>query len=351
MTISALLINHNGGHTILTAIQSLLDQRQTWEQIVVVDNGSTDGSNEEIRQHYPTVQLVELEENLGLPYARNLGISKIDGDLVLLMDDDVYLSPGSLEHMINAMQDTDAAVICPRIVLQPENEIIQCDGASIHYTGTLALRHSFEKITSHPPRRYLAAAFIGACLLFNANLLRELGGFDEDYFFYFEDLELSFRLSSLGHKIYCEENAVAVHERGAGTKGLSFRGKGEYPAKRAYYNLRHRWLTILIHFQLSTLILLFPALALYEMAAFIESFRRGWTGTYFKAALSVVQKRKSILQRRRYWGSKRKISDRHILTGGKLPLSQGFIEPSRIKLARALDLVLNSYWNMANQWL
>jgi GT2 family glycosyltransferase len=351
MNISAVLINHNGGHTILTAIQSILNQRQTWDQIIVVDNGSTDGSNEEIRQHHPIVELVELGKNMGLPYARNAGISKTDSDLVLLLDDDVYLSPGSLEYMINAIQDTGAPVICPRIVLHPENEIIQCDGASIHHTGALVLRHSFEKTTLHPPKRHLVTAFIGACLLFNAKLLRELGGFDKDYFFYLEDLELSFRLTSLGYRICCEENAVALHERGAGTEDLSFRGKGVYPAKRAYFNLRHRWLTILIYFQLRTFILLFPALILYEMAAFIESFRRGWLEMYFKAFLSLIQKRKSILQRRRYWGSRRKVSDRHILTGGMLPFSRGFVEPSRIKLVHVLDFVLNSYWNMAKQWL
>lgn len=351
MTISAVLINHNGGGTILRAIQSLLDQRQIWDQIIVVDNGSTDGSDQEIRRHYPRVQLVDLGENRGLPYARNAGLSKTQSDVVLFMDDDVYLTRGSLQRMLDAMWETGASVICPRIILHPENEVTQCDGATIHFIGTLALRHPFQKLADHPPQRALVTGFIGACLLFDAKLLRDFGGFDEDYFFYFEDLELSFRLTSLGYKIFCEENAAALHERGTGTENLSFRGQGAYPARRAFFNLRHRWLTILIHYQVKTLILLSPALILYESATFIESFRRGWLNVYFKAIFSLIQGWRSILKRRRYWISKRKVSDKDILDGGALPFSRGFVEPSKAKLIQMLDSLLNSYWEMAKQWL
>jgi GT2 family glycosyltransferase len=351
MTISAVLINHNGGGTILRAIQSLLDQEQAWDQIIVVDNGSTDGSDREIRKQYPVVHLVELGENRGLPHARNVGLSKTQSDVVLFMDDDIYLTSGSIQRMLNAMQETGASVICPRIILHPENGVVQCDGAAIHFIGMLALCHPFQKLADHPPQRTLVTGFIGACLLFDAKLLRDVGGFDEDYFFYFEDLELSFRLTSLGHKIFCEEHAVALHERGAGTENLSFRGEGAYPARRAYFTLRHRWLTILIHYRARTLFLLSPALILYELAAFIESLRRGWLGIYFKAIVSLLQGWGFILKRRRYWRSERKVSDKDILDGGALPFSRGFFEPSKVKLIQMLDSLLNSYWEMVKRWL
>lgn len=351
MTISAVLINHNGGSTILRTIQSLLDQELVWDQIVLVDNASTDNSVEKVQQVYPLVQVEKLGENLGLPQARNIGLSKIQSDLVLFMDDDVFLTPKSVQYMISAMQETGASVVCPRIVLHPENETVQCDGAFIHFAGVLGLRHSFEKAALHAPSRTMTTGFIGASLLFDANCLKELGGFDEDYFFYFEDLEMSFRLVALGRKICCEERAVALHERGAGTANLSFRGQGTYPVKRAYYSLRHRWLTILIHYQLRTLFILSPALALYEVAAFLESIRRGWLGAYFKAIFSLIRGWNTILKRRRYWGSKRKISDGNILSGGALPFSRGFVEPSKAKLIQVLDLALDSYWKVVKQWL
>jgi GT2 family glycosyltransferase len=351
MTISAVLINHNGGSTILRTIQSLLDQEQVWDQILLVDNASTDDSVEKVRQVYPSVQVVVLGENLGLPQARNIGLSKIQSELVLFMDDDVFLTPKSVQYMISAMQETGASVVCPRIVLHPENETVQCDGAFIHFAGMLGLRHSFERAALHSPTRTMTTGFIGASLLFDAKQLRELGGFDEDYFFYFEDMEMSFRLMALGHSICCEERAVALHERGAGTANLSFRGQGAYPVKRAYYSLRHRWLTILIHYQIWTLLLLSPALMLYEAAAFLESIRRGWLGAYFKAIFSLMQGWNTILKRRRYWGIKRKISDGSILSGGALPFSRGFVEPSKVKLIQMLDLVLNSYWKVVKHWL
>jgi hypothetical protein len=351
MTISAVLINHNGSSTVLRTIQSLLDQEQVWDQIVLVDNASTDGSVEKAQQVYPSVQVVKLGENVGLPQARNIGLSKIQSELVLFMDDDVFLTPKSVQYMISAMQETGASVVCPRIVLHPENETVQCDGAFIHFAGVLGLRHSFEKAALHSPSRTMTTGFIGASLLFDAKQLKELGGFDEDYFFYFEDLEMSFRLIALGHTICCEEHAVALHERGAGTENLSFRGQGAYPIKRAYYSLRHRWLTILIHYQIWTLIILSPALVFYESAAFLESVRRGWIEVYFRAILSLFRGWSTILKRRIHWRSKRKVSDRNILSGGALPFSRGFAEPSKVKLIQMLNLILNSYWNVVKRWL
>jgi GT2 family glycosyltransferase len=275
MTISVVVVNHNGSETILHVIESILNQKQDYEKIILVDNNSQDGSVEAIGKHYPMVQVIMLKENCGLPYARNTGLSYTKSDFVLFVDDDVLLTDNCLEQMMSAMQEVRASVVCPRVMLYPENNTIQCDGAMIHFTGMLSLRHAYVEVEKYTPKQSITKGFIGACMLFDAKVLRYLGGFDEDFFFYFEDMELSYRFMALGYKICCEERAVVLHERGVGTEDLSFRGTGNYPLPRAYFNFRHRWLTLLIHYQIKTLILLSPALFLYEAAAFVESIRRG----------------------------------------------------------------------------
>jgi len=352
MTISAVLVNFNSGSTILRAIQSLVEQGDIWDEIVVVDNGSSDGSDLEVGRCYPFVRVIDLGQNRGLSRARNAGLAAIPSDYVLFVDDDVYLTPGSLQKMMDALVETGASVVCPRVLLHPEDDIVQCDGAGIHFAGVLAMRHAFGQADSLPVGRTLTKGFIGACMLFDAKVLRSLGGFDEDYFFYFEDLELSYRMSSMGHKICCEASAVVLHERGTGTENLSFRGRGEYPAQRAYFTLRHRWLTILLHFQLRTVFFLLPAFALYESAAFAEVLRRGWMKEYFVALLSLAKVVPYILKRRARWQAARKIADRDILSGGPLPFSQGFVEGGRKKnVLLLLDTLLNFWWDKVKQWL
>lgn len=320
------------------------------DDIIVVDNGSTDGGPKQIRLAFPHINIIELRENIGLSQARNIGLSTARNDLVLLVDDDVYLSNNALHLMINSLEKMEATIVCPRITFYPETDTIQCDGADIHFAGTLSLRHAYQPVSGHQPQRTMVKGFIGACMLVKRKALLELGNFDEDYFFYFEDMELSYRLLALGHSICCEERAIVRHERGAGTKDLSFRGSGPYPERRAYFNIRNRWLTIWIHYQLRTLFILSPALLLYECAAFVEIVRRGWLRLYFNALSSLISEWTSIMQRRKHWETKRKVNDGEILNGGPLPLSRGFVD-GRNRLVQLLNKLLNSYWEMAKRWL
>jgi GT2 family glycosyltransferase len=352
MTISAVLVNFNSGDTILQAIQSLIEQGDVWDEITVVDNGSSDGSSLEVERCYPFVRIIALGENQGLSRARNAGLAAIQSDHVLFVDDDVYLSPGSLKKMMGALAETGASVVCPRVLLHPERDIVQCDGAGIHFMGVLSMRHPFRPAASTLAGRVMTSGFIGACMLFDAKLLRSLGGFDEDYFFYFEDLELSYRMTTLGYKICCEPGATVLHERGSGTENLSFRGKGAYPARRAYFTLRHRWLTIAIHYQLRTLLLLLPAFALYEFAAFVEVLRRGWVREYFGAVFSLARLAPSVFKKRARWQLARKVFDRDILSAGPLPFSRGFVEDGgKKKWVVVLDVLLNFYWEKIKRWL
>jgi GT2 family glycosyltransferase len=347
----AVITNYDSQGTILKSINALLQQDHPLDKIIVVDNGSP-GDAELIRRTYPQVCLIELHENTGLTHARNVGLTQADSDYVLLLDDDVYPAPDCLGRLLAAGIETGAAVVCPRIVSHPGGGLIQCDGAAIHFAAMLVLKDSQLPVAAVPALPYACNAFIGACLLVRRQVLSDLGGFDEDYFFYFEDLELSYRLRSLGYKIWCEPRAVALHERGSGTPDLSFRGTGAYPRRRAYLTLRHRWLTILLHYRLRSLIALAPALALYELAAFAECIRRGWVDHWFSAAWSLGTHIRSIFRRRMKWQSARQLPDRDLLTGGPLPFAPGFVPRGILGwVIHVLGAVLNLNWKLVRLWI
>jgi GT2 family glycosyltransferase len=347
-SVSAVVINHNGGERTLRCLEAL--SRQTWplERIIVVDNGSQDGSQDDIRIRFPEVDVIELGENRGLPAARNTGLSAAASELVLLADSDIYLEPDALSLLVAARAVTGATVVCPRIRLIPERDVVQADGAAPHFVGTMALLHGYRRIDDVPAERARVRGCIGACYLLDRRRVLEAGGFDETFFFYFEDLEFMLRLAAHGHDFVSEPSALAYHERGEGTAGLSFRGTGAYPLRRAYLSMRHRWLTILIHYRIRTLLLLFPALTLYELAVVGLALSRGWGLQWLRAWTWQIRNLPATARRRRAAQRSRVRNDRDLLVGGPLPLAPGLIRPGASAAAVSiLSGVLNAYWRLA----
>lgn len=238
--LGAVVINFNGGAKVVRVIEALRTHAPEIVEIIVADNGSTDDSVAVIRDRFPAVDVLELGTNLGLPNARNAGLARATSRYVLLLDADIYVTPGCSQAMLAAAKRYAATVVCPRIVLVPDGSTVQCDGAAPHVVGTLALLNPDSDRSLPPVAEGPVAGLIGAAMLIDRQAVLEAGGFNELYFFYFEDLEFSLRMRLLGHEVVRVPSAVVEHERGHGTVGLSFRGKGAYPARRAYLGMRNR---------------------------------------------------------------------------------------------------------------
>lgn len=350
-SVSAVITNYNSKGSILRALQALSNQDTQLAQIIVVDNGSKDDAGG-IRSSFPQVHLIQLQTNTGLTHARNLGLAQADSDYVLFVDDDVYLAPDCVGLLLRTALESQAAVVCPRIVFHPGGDRIQCDGAAIHFAGMLVLNQNDAPTQGTPAEPHAVGGFIGACILAQRQPLLDLGGFDEDYFFYFEDMELSYRLMALGHAVWCEPRAIALHDRGEGTPGLSFRGSGAYPRRRAYLTLRNSWLTVMLHYRLRTLLALSPVFGVLKFGSLAQAIARGWWREWFGAAISLLREAPAILARRRRWQRQRRLPDRDLLTGGPLPFAAGFIEGAALKAAvRVMGAGFDRYWAWISPWL
>lgn len=350
--VSVVVVSYNGGERTLRVLRALQEQTTPLAAVLVVDNGSSDGSQERIRREFPDVELMQMAENRGLPAARNAGLRRTTTDLVLLLDHDVYVDRHCVARMLDLYRDRQPAVICPRVRLHPERHIIQTDGAEAHFIGTMTLRGGGGHDTRSPELPQSVPACIGACMLVQRRLVLEAGGFDELFFFYFEDHEFCLRLRSLGHEILWEPRAVVYHERGAGTPGLSFRGREAYPARRLYFTVRHRLLTMLVHYNWRTLLVLAPALGLYELAGGALAVATGhgrqwgdaWTWAFANAGV--------IRERRRRMQGTRQVRDRDLLSGGPLPLAPGLLDQGAAKAAAgALSTILQGYWYLTRRWV
>ena len=349
-SLSAVIVNYNGGNRVLRTIQCLTESSTELEAVLVIDNGSRDGSGEALKGRFPEIDVHELHRNIGLPAARQFGLERVHSDRVVFVDADVYVDPDCVERLCRAMSDSDAAVACPQVRLFPDGATVQTDGTSAHFVGTMLLESAGIPVGEAATGRRFVGGCIGACMLVDRARALAAGGFDARYFFQFEDLEFTLRLRALGHRIISEPSAVVYHDRDSGWPELSWRQPGRYPARRAFYTLRNRWLTILLHYRGRTLAVLAPALLVHEVSVLAYAVRRRWLKAWVSGWAWHFRHLTETRNRRRWIQERRQVPDRDLLVGGPIPIADGVVTTPFAKVgAGTLSRALNAYWRLSNR--
>ena len=245
--ISVLVVNHDGRDHLRHCLERLAAQGDSYGEVVVVDNASIDGSAAMVRADFPRCRLLALEHNVGFSAANNRAAEAAAGDRLLLLNSDAWLEDGALPRL-DAVLDAD-----PRLALAAP-ELRYPDGrrqfAWAPETGVFGeavqmLRNRFE---SRPwahrvPARWLRPVlgpdwFSAACILLRRRAFDAVGGFDEEFFLYFEDVDLSRRLRLAGWRLASVAGAVAYHVKGGSRP--SGRGEIEYRRAQLTYYRKHR---------------------------------------------------------------------------------------------------------------
>lgn len=201
----------NGREWLPGCLRSLAHQTLPAGEVIVVDNGSTDGSLEYLQAHHPDVEVLALGRNTGFAHAVNRGLEAARHELVALLNTDVALEPDWLARMTAALgsDPTAASVACKMLELADRGfvydagDVLRRDGAC----DQRGRRHRDDGRWDMPGDVFGACA--GAAL-YRRSALREVGGFDERYFAYLEDVDLSLRLRLAGWRCRYEP-AVALH--------------------------------------------------------------------------------------------------------------------------------------------
>jgi GT2 family glycosyltransferase len=194
-------------------------------QICVVDNGSSDGTPQLVRERWPDVLLVEPGVNLGFARGNNVGIRATRSELVLLLNPDTVVQSGAISTLVARLQaDSRAAAVGPRLVdgegrpelsfgwtMSPLGELRQKTLSGLYRRQVGAAVRRVEQWTREPGEREWLS---GACLLVRRADLEAVGLFDERYFMYTEDVDLCVALRALGKRIVFVPEAVVTHLRG-----------------------------------------------------------------------------------------------------------------------------------------
>jgi N-acetylglucosaminyl-diphospho-decaprenol L-rhamnosyltransferase len=203
---SIIIVNYNTEELLLQCIASLQAQQSFIREIIVVDNASVDHSVVMVRERFPFVHLVALQENIGFGRANNLAFEKCSGEWLFLLNPDTYLLPNCLEathrymvaHPEIGMAGT--AVYDAKQMLQPT---VNDEYPGTHYSG---------KLFSDLPGSI--AWLLGASLVLRRAIMKHVQGFDPDYFLYGEDIDLCLRIRKAGWALGYMPEARIVHLEG-----------------------------------------------------------------------------------------------------------------------------------------
>ncbi|MBU1299472.1 MAG: glycosyltransferase family 2 protein [Bacteroidetes bacterium] len=231
---SVLVVNYNGRHHLEGCLGSLMNQTYQNFEMVLVDNASTDGSKEFMRERYPWVHLVEAEKNLGFTGGNNLGLRFTKGEWVIFLSNDVLLEPNWLEKMACFLNSDSQLGACGCKMINFYNpSVIDIIGLRIDKFGFPHLIGHSEKDEGQYDLFKDELFISGCCFLIKREVLEKLDeAFDPDYFALGEDLDLSWRIKLLGYRLKINTVTKAYHKSGSTFKALGKKLNTRYLSER-----------------------------------------------------------------------------------------------------------------------
>lgn len=204
--------NYNGAGLLTRYLPGVVDVA-SGAQVTVVDDASTDGSVEMLRQGFPSVRVIARERNGGFPATVNDGLCAVERDFVVLLNNDVQVTPGFVNAMLPLLEDKSVFAVSPRTVIPRLGDLDE--GAKIvFWHHGLMYTDQRQGVDSVAP--ILCAT--GCAAVYRRNMLEDLGGFDEVYSpFYWEDVDLGYRAWKRGWKSLYQPESLVYHQHSTTT--------------------------------------------------------------------------------------------------------------------------------------
>lgn len=224
--VAVVVLNWNGADFLEECLESLRAQDYPNFQIVVVDNDSTDNSRDILdywtKQYGNLIRVIYNNRNSGFAGGVNIGIKQAMKDgasAVALFNNDATAAPNWLSEIVAALEAERTVGIATGLLLHADGKTIDSTGDYYSIWG-LAFPRSRDEATETAPESGYVFGATGGASLYRADLFKQIGFFDEAFFAYYEDVDISFRSQLAGWKVYYTKSAVAYHRRGATSEKL-----------------------------------------------------------------------------------------------------------------------------------
>jgi GT2 family glycosyltransferase len=286
--VAVVVVCHDSADALAATLPALVDQLADTDELVVVDNASSDGSPAVARALAPGATVIETGANLGFATACHAGADASAAPLLLFLNPDAVPAPGCIDALRECAAGRPGWGAWQALVTMAGGRLVNTAGNEVHFLGfgwAGRCGEPVEAVAAQPADVGFAS---GAALVVRREAWDAAGGFDGRYFMYGEDLDLSLRLRLAGWGIGIEPRAVVEHD-------YAF-GKGAY---KWFYLERNRWWTIIATYPAPLLALLLPALLAFEVALLPVAWRGGWLGAKLRAQAAVLRLLPAMVRRRR----------------------------------------------------
>ena len=283
--VSVIVLNYNAGELLLNCIESVKKSAYKNLEIIVVDNISTDKSQEICKEKHPDIKLIQNDENLGYCEGNNVGIRNANGEFIVILNPDTVVEPNWLNHLMSAYNDFGEGLYQPKFFSLNEKLVLQGTGNMLHIFGFGFARDkgkiNEEKIESVEKIGYAS----GTCLFTSKIVLGKIGLLDSFLFLYHDDLDLGWRAAHIGINSFYVPKSIIYHAESYSLK---------WGSKKFYWLERNRKYCLLTHYSKETYAKMRLSLFLVDLCVWLFYLSKGFLGAKIKAELDIFRNRKSI---------------------------------------------------------
>ncbi len=319
--VSVVILNWNGKEFLDGCLSTLRELRYKPLEVILVDNNSSDGSADYIAKKFPWVKLIRNTYNSGFAEGNNIGYKNSTGKYILFLNNDTKVTADFLTVLVKELE-SDRSIGC----IQPQMRIMNSpdlqDEAGGYLTqGGFLYHYGYRKKYSRPVYKCKREVFSvkGACMLIPRRILEEVGLFDPDFFIFFEETDLCYRIWLAGYKVIYDPKSYIFHFVGGDTVS-----KYSYE-RRIYLTFKNMTCSYLKNFGLKNFFSVYPLflgiqslLAIYYLITFKWYLLRAIAGAY---AWNIHNLGQTMVKRRQIQHGLRRISDsdldKHIISNPK----------------------------------
>jgi len=318
--VSIIILNYNGLKHLETCLSSIFKTNYPQFEVIFVDNGSTDGSVEFVKRNYSAAQVLQKKCNAGVSAGYNLGIINAKGKHVATLNNDIEVDPNWLLPLIAYMENhQDVAAIDAKYLNYYDRRIFDISSAAGRYIDCLANPITRSACEEDKGQYDDVSRVFYSCTIYRRDAVMDVGLFDEDFFFGYEDTDLGWRLNLRGYRVMYVPASIIYHKGGE----IKFQNPGDVNSKPKlkpsfyFLNKRNKLLTLIKNYSLSTLLCLLP-LILFEQVSYVFYWaikgERQYSFESLQALLWIVKNFKKVWTKHVQVQCLRKVKDWEIIS-------------------------------------